>query len=71
LTFSDNLSGVDKIRLSKDGITWDAWQATSTTISYRLKGDEGINYVYYQIRDFAGNLSIVYQDSIILDTNHQ
>ena len=68
LTYSDNLSGVSKVRYSDDGV-WDdeTWQNASTTKLWELLGPDGTNTVYYQVMDNAGHVSPTYWDDIELD----
>jgi len=69
LTYNDATSGVYQVRYSNDGV-WDTepWESPSPTRSWTLPSGDGTKTVYYQIKDYAGNLSITYSDSIILDT---
>lgn len=70
LTCIDYTSGVDKVRYSNDGL-WDTepWEAPATAKAWTLAtGSDGTRTVYYQIRDYAGLLSTVFTDTIILDT---
>jgi Fe-S cluster biogenesis protein NfuA len=68
LTCSDSASGVDKIRLSNDGV-WDIepWEAPSPIKGWTLPSGFGTRTVYYQIRDNVGRLSTTYWDHIRLD----
>jgi hypothetical protein len=69
LTYNDATSGVYQVRYSNDGV-WDTepWESPSPTRSWTLPSGDGTKTVYYQIKDYAGNLSTTYSDSIILDT---
>jgi hypothetical protein len=68
LTAIDQTSGVDKIRISNDGI-WDTepWEPPNSTRSWDLEIGEGQKTVYYQIRERAGLESVTYTDSIGFD----
>ena len=67
LTYSDSLSGVDKVRYKNEGGSWTAWEAPTLTKTWTLSSGEGTKTVYYEIRDKAGNTSI-YSDSIVFHT---
>jgi len=69
LTYTDATSGVSQVRYSNDGI-WDTepWESPSASKPWTLPAGDGTKMVYYQIKDAAGNLSITYSDSIVLDT---
>jgi hypothetical protein len=69
LTYSDNLSGVSGVRYRYDE-TWDdePWEIPFQTKSWTLMGGEGMNYVWYQIKDKAGWISPTYGGLIELDT---
>ncbi|MEW5759425.1 MAG: hypothetical protein AB1779_01505, partial [Candidatus Thermoplasmatota archaeon] len=67
LNYSDELSGVDKVRYSNNLLDWSAWEPANGTKNWELTIGDGIKTVYYQIIDSAGN-SVVFSDSIILDT---
>lgn len=65
----DNLggSGVGYMRFSNDGSTWSSWENYATTKSWLISASAKRNastYVYAQFRDFAGNISPLYSDSI-------
>ncbi|MCE9634116.1 MAG: S8 family serine peptidase [Planctomycetes bacterium] len=68
LTSSDALSGVSEMRLSHDGVTWDAWAPVATTGTRTLVGADGAKAVYVQFRDAVGNVSAAISDGIVLDT---
>jgi hypothetical protein len=70
LTYTDGSgSGVYQVRYSNDGV-WDMepWESPSPTKSWSLSSGDGIKTVYYQIKDYAGCISLTYSDNIILDT---
>ena len=68
LSYSDQTSGVDKVRYSNDAV-WDteSWESALTSKAWTLPSGDGSKTVYYQIRDMAGLIS-VYSAIIILDT---
>jgi len=70
LTAADTLSGVHEVRYSSDGV-WDTepWASFSQTKSWTLPPGDGNRTVYYQIKDNAGLISPVCEDTIILDTS--
>jgi hypothetical protein len=69
LTYSDAASGVSEVRYSNDGF-WDteAWEDHATTKNWNLISGDGEKTVYYQTKDYAGKLSPITYDEIILDT---
>jgi uncharacterized protein with WD repeat/nitrous oxidase accessory protein NosD len=71
LTASDDLSGVDKMRLSNDGKTWSDWQPFQSDISWDLRPyggstTMGPRTVYAQVRDGVENVSPTASVSIFL-----
>jgi nitrous oxidase accessory protein NosD len=72
LTASDDLSGVDKMRLSNDGKTWSDWQPFQSDISWDLRpyggstSTTGPRTVYAQVRDGVENVSPTASVSIFL-----
>ncbi len=55
-------------RFSLDNVSWSSWEAYSTSRSYTLPAGDGTKNLYVQYRDTAGNISIAYRGTIILDT---
>lgn len=69
LTATDNISGVDKIKLSNTAdLSSSTWIAFLQTEPWQLISGDGNKTVYYQIRDFANLTSIEYSATIILNT---
>ena len=68
LTADDEISGVNLVRFSNDGM-WNTepWETLSSTKVWTLRIGDGTKNVYYQIKDNAGLVSETYSDSIILD----
>ncbi len=64
---SDTLSGIDKTSLSIDSSSWSYWEPFTSSMPFNLFGVDSEKWVYYQVRDKAGNTAIA-QDSIILDS---
>jgi len=76
----DDVSGVDQVRLSNDGTTWDKlaytgngsvaqnvpWNLNDPT--YGGTTGDGPRTVYAQVHDKSGNWSTTFSDSITLDT---
>ena len=54
---TDNLSGVAGMCFSNDGSVFSAWQPYSTSANWALTGAAGVNVVYAQFMDGAGNVS--------------
>ena len=70
LTFTDQTSGIDKVRFSNDGV-WDTepWENPFDTKAWSLTIGDGLKTVYYQVKDAAGLQSITYSSTITLDTS--
>jgi len=68
LTYSDAVSGMDKMSFSDDNLTWSAWEIPAVAESWSLPGADGTKYVYVRYSDKAGNYATNLNDSIILDT---
>ena len=69
LTYYDATSGVYQVRYSNDGV-WDteAWESTASSKAWTLSGGNGEKTVYYQVRDYAGNIMET-SDSVILNAS--
>ncbi|MBQ4897605.1 DNRLRE domain-containing protein, partial [Paenibacillus sp. Marseille-P2973] len=68
LTNSDPNGDSVEMRLSNDGVDWSDWEAAAATRSWTLTTGDGLKTVYYQLRDSSNAESVIYQDSITLDT---
>ena len=72
LTGVDLTSGVDQVRLSNTG-SWSSdtagWESYSSPKSWTLSSGDGFKNVYCQFKDGAGSVSVLYTDSIGLDTS--
>ncbi len=65
-TYSDERSGVDQCRYKNEvGGTWSAWEACTKNKSWTLVAGLGTKTVYYEVKDLAGNTSVV-SDTITL-----
>ena len=64
---SDDGSGVDEMRFSNDGTTWNAWEDYAGSKPWSLTPGDGSKSVRVQLKDAAGNVSQTYSDSILLD----
>jgi hypothetical protein len=72
----DTGSGVSSVRVSLDGETWSPWEPIGDALDYgsvdlrtlMIGGnwDLGERWAYAQVRDAAGNESVVLSDSIVL-----
>lgn len=58
----------DKMSFSSDNSTWSDWEMYSTAKSWILIIGDGIKYVYFKVKDKAGNVASSVYDTIILDT---
>ena len=67
---SDNQgSGIYQMRFHNEGEDWGTWMNyRSTDVSWTLESGDGTKRIYVQFKDNAGNLSPIYSDEIILDT---
>lgn len=68
LSSSDGLSGVADMRFSNTGTSWSTWESYASSRHWTLTSGDGTKTVYVQYRDGAGNNSISYIDTILLDT---
>jgi len=59
---------ITNMQLSWDGVTYYAWEAYNTSRAVTLPAGDGTKTLYVKFRDSYGNVSPVYQDSLILDT---
>ena len=64
----ENGSGVKDIILSnKNDLSDGIWEAFTTNKDWIITSGSGLKTVYYKLRDFAGNVSLLYSDTITLD----
>lgn len=63
-----DINGIDRIRLSDDGVNWGSWRALAPTLPWTLPWGDGVKAVYLQARDGPGNVAAPASDAIILDT---
>ncbi len=72
LTGFDLTSGVNQVRLSNTG-SWasdtEGWESFSSPKSWTLSSGDGFKNVFCQLKDGAGSVSVLYTDSIGLDTS--
>lgn len=62
--------GVANMIIANDSsFTGSSWESYTTSKSWNLIDTEGLKTVYVKYRDFDGEVSPVYSDSIILDKN--
>ncbi len=67
LSAMDEVSGVDQMRFSNDGIEWSDWEPFATYKEWILTVGDGTKEVFVELKDRAG-LIATFSDSIILDT---
>ena len=71
---NDSHSGVESMRFSGDKVHWSVWEPyVQTKTNYDLTAhgggtNNGTKTVYIKVRDKAGNISEIGQDSIVYDT---
>jgi len=68
LSASDDGYGVKEMRFSNDGINWSDWEPYTTTRTWILTSGDGTKYVYFEVKDYAGNIAGPTYDTIVLDT---
>ena len=68
LDCTDSESGCADMRFSNDNINFTDWEPFSTNKPWVLSSVDGDEWVYVQYRDWAGNSSESFFDSINLDT---
>ncbi len=70
LSAFDSGSGLDRMRFSYSSgdFAWESWKSYATSTDWILSVGDGLRTLYAQFIDNMGRLSIVYNDSIILDT---
>jgi hypothetical protein len=68
LSATDGTNPVATMRFSWDGVNFYAWEPYATTRSATLPAGDGTKTIFVRFADTAGNVSLVYQDSIVLDT---
>jgi hypothetical protein len=70
LSAQDNTGGsnVSKMQFSNDNVTWSQEEAYADSKNWAINSGDGTKSVYARFKDAAGNLSVVYSDTIILDT---
>lgn len=61
-------NGLNELRLSDNGIDWEAWQPYTTALPWTLIGGQGEKVVYLQASDMPGNISTPITATITLDT---
>jgi hypothetical protein len=67
LNATDELSGVHKISLSDDSVTWKDWRNYVNKIEYYLPPGDGEKTIYLRAIDEVGNIAEPVNDSIILN----
>jgi hypothetical protein len=67
LSCTDTRSGCSKMKFRNDKTTWSAPKAYSKEKSWRLSAGNGTKTVYVKFKDYAGNWSRAYSDTIVLD----
>lgn len=65
---TDDLSGVDAMQFSEDGVTWQPWQAYAPTVLWSFPEGDGTKRLWVRVRDRQGNVSTPAAGSIALDT---
>ncbi|MBZ0157892.1 MAG: chitobiase/beta-hexosaminidase C-terminal domain-containing protein, partial [Alphaproteobacteria bacterium] len=68
LSCSDNSSGCTRMQFSNDGTSWSTAEAYATTKAWTLSSGDNSKTVRVKYYDGAGNPSVAYSDTILLDT---
>jgi len=68
LTYSDALSGVEKMSFSNDGSAWSGWEDVSREKEWTLLEGDGPRTVYARVMDRAGNVCTTVRGSIVVDS---
>jgi hypothetical protein len=63
----DDLSGVDSVQFSLDGLAWGPWQAYTSQVTWSFTGADGTKELWARARDRQGNVSATTRASILLD----
>ena len=56
------------MQLSNDNSIWSSWMSYSNSMIWQISNSDGNKTAYIQYKDNAGNFSVIYTDTIILDT---
>jgi hypothetical protein len=64
----DSGTGVSKMRFLNQGLSWSDWESYKNQKSWTLTSRDGTKKVYVQFQDNAGNISVSFNDTIILET---
>ncbi len=67
VVLTSTVTGATQMRFSNNGADWSAWQPAGETLNWTLAGDQGLNTVYGEYRDAAGNVTPA-EDDITLDS---
>jgi uncharacterized protein (AIM24 family) len=62
-------AGVSSMRFSNNGTNWSDWESYAASSSWSLTSGDGEKTVYVQYQDAVGKISIVYEDTIIVETS--
>jgi hypothetical protein len=65
---TDDLSGVDSVQFSLDGMAWDSWRPYTPFTLWSFPQVDGERQLRARVRDRAGNVSAVAMASIVIDT---
>lgn len=68
LSATDLLSGITQMRFGDNGTSWSIWESYNTSKVWNLPSGDGLKSVYVEYKDRAGEVSLSYSDTTILDT---
>ncbi len=60
--------GISEMSFSTNGTVWSEWGTFNSTKVFNVSVGDGRKFVYFKVRDYAGNIAEQVFDSIILDT---
>jgi len=63
----DDLSGVETVQFSPDGITWGPWQPYVSQTTWSFSSPDGTKRLWARARDYQGNVSAPTTASVTLD----
>ena len=68
LTALDAMSGVHMMKFSYDGINWSSWENYSQKRIFDLPPNDGEKTVFFNVKDYVGNIADPVSASIVLNT---
>lgn len=66
---SDADGAVSQLQVRKDGTDWFPWEPFASSRKVTLSEGDGVKSIQVRFRDASGNVSLIYGDTIVLDTS--